>query len=98
LSETNILGKRFPPGPGDSRFAISDYRGPSSDGGISQTVGFNIVFTRNMRYGEVERTGQFSAGPMQRIESRTATAVFPSHLLDHYFGIGEHMERSGTKF
>src|SRR6266496_6428468 len=34
---------------------------------------------------------------MQRIEPRTATAVFPAHLLDHYFGIGKHVQCSGAK-
>src|SRR5437899_1079394 len=51
-----------------------------------------------MRYGEVERTGQFAPGPMQRIKSRTATGVFRRHLLDHYFGIGKNVERSSAKF
>src|SRR5216683_158837 len=98
LSETNILGKCLRSGLGLPRFVISDYRRPSPDGGISQPVGFNIVFTRNMRYREVERAGQFSTGPMQRIEPRTATGVFPRHLFDHDFGIGKNVECSSAKF
>ena len=68
-----------------------------SDSGICQPVGFNVVFARDVRYGEVERTGQFLAGPMQGIKSRAAAGVFPRHLLDHDFGIGKYMECSGAK-
>src|SRR5260370_34067134 len=67
LSETNILGKCLRAGLGLPRFVVSDYRRPSPDGGISQPDGFNLVFTRKMAEREVERTGQFWTGPMQRI-------------------------------
>src|SRR5437879_4474731 len=75
LSETNILGKCLPPGLVLPGFVIGDSRGLSSDGGIGQAIGLEIVFTRNVRYGELERMRQFSARPMQRIKSRAATGV-----------------------
>src|SRR5258708_30542338 len=78
LSETNILGKCLRSGLGRPRFVISDYRRPSPDGGISQPVGFNVVFTRNMGYGEVERAGQFSAGSCELIETPTTRRTCPS--------------------
>ena len=81
----------------DIPVAASRLASSFSDGGISQPVGLTVVFARNMGDRKLERTRQFSAGPMQRIESRAATRVFTSHLLDHDFRIGKHMEGSGTK-
>jgi hypothetical protein len=40
-----------------------------------------------VRYGEVERPGQFSTSPIQRVELRAAAGIVPAHLLDDHFGI-----------
>jgi hypothetical protein len=50
-----------------------------------------------VRYGEVEQPGQFSAGPIQRVQLRAAAGVFPAHLLDDHFGIRKHVQRSGAE-
>ena len=67
-------------------------------GGTCEAVGFGIAGARDVGYGEVERTRQFSAGPIQGIEAGIAAGVFASHLLDDYFRIREYVQRFGAHF
>src|SRR5204862_3125640 len=57
-------------------------------GGISQTVGFTVEFTSQVRDGEIEGPCQFPTGPVQRIQTWAPADVFPSHLLHNYLRIG----------
>lgn len=62
-----------------------------------QTVGLGIVFAGDVRYGEVERPGQFSTNPIQRVQLRAAAGVFSTHLLHDHFGIRKHVQRLGAE-
>ncbi len=42
-----------------------------ASGRTGQTIGLGVVLARNVRDGEIERPGQFPAGPIQRIKPRT---------------------------
>src|SRR2546430_10010848 len=67
-------------------------------GGTCEAVGFGIACARNVRYGEGEGARQFSAGPIQGIETRIAAGVFASHLLDDHFRIREYVQSFGADF
>ena len=59
----------------------------AADGGVGQAVGLRIVLARDVRDRKAERAGQLAAGPMQRVEARTATRILAPHLPDHNFGV-----------
>jgi hypothetical protein len=50
ISELHATARRI-------RVPVSLLSNSFSDGGIGEAVGFNVVSTRNVRYGKVERTG-----------------------------------------
>ena len=52
-----------------------------------QLIGFPVKFTANVRDGENERTGQFHANPVQRVQPRAAAVVFARHLPNDHFRI-----------
>src|ERR1019366_3597779 len=63
---------------------------------VGQVVGLAIVFALNVLDGEVNRSRQFAAGPIQRMQARAAAGVFAGHLLDPHFGVRINMHRDGV--
>ena len=64
---------------------------------LRQAVGFRIVFARYVRDRELQRSRQLPAGPVQRIEARTAAGVFAGHLPYHHLGIRINVKFTGSK-
>src|SRR5579864_4104048 len=62
---------------------------------LRQAVRLRIVFPRHVRDGELQRPRQLPAGPVQRVEPRTAADILPGHLPDHYFRIGIYVQFVG---
>src|ERR1019366_1788404 len=62
---------------------------------VGQLVGLAVVFALNVLDGEVNRSRQFAAGPVQRMQARAAAGGFAGHLLDHHFGVRIDMQRLG---
>src|ERR1019366_134595 len=63
---------------------------------VGQLVGLAVVFALNVLDGEVNRSRQFAAGPVQGMQARAAAGVFAGHLLDHHFGVRINMQRLGV--
>jgi hypothetical protein len=63
------------------------------DGGVRQAIRLGIVLAADVRDGELERTRQLLAHPVEGIEARAPAGVLALHLPDHDFGIGEDVQR-----
>ena len=61
--------------------------------GISQTIGFRVIFAWNVGDGKIQRPGQLSANPIQRVKSRAPAGIDSGHLPHYDFRIGVHMKR-----
>ena len=61
---------------------------------LRQPIGLGVMFARNVRNGELQRTRQLAAGPVQRIETFAAAGIFAGHLPHYNLRIGENVQRS----
>jgi len=59
---------------------------------LRQPVRLSVVFTRHVRDGKLQSARQLAAGPVQRVEPRTAAGILPRHLPHHYFRVGIDMQ------
>ena len=82
---------------GSGRCACAKFLLPPADGGIREGVGFGVFLTSDVGNGEIERARKFAASPVQGIEHGARAAVDAGHLLDHDFGVGEHMQALGLE-
>jgi hypothetical protein len=62
---------------------------------VGQFVGFLVVLAGDVLDGEINRTCQFAAGPVQGMQTGAMAGVLTMHLLDHYLGVGINAQRPG---
>lgn len=86
LSQKCRAGRETAIGAPTNRY-VSALRTAPANSRVGQAVGLRIVLARHVRDRKAERAGQLAAGPMQRVEARTAADILPPHLPDHDFGV-----------
>ena len=62
---------------------------------IRECVGVPVPLTWNVSNRELQTTGKFAAGPVQRVQARAATVVLAGHLLHDDFRVGIDVEGFG---